>query len=111
MFDASALEAITRNKKPKRLRVEQVYSKMFYNQKIKSAVECALLDSSSSDRKEKVAIRSRITKELYAEETSNIKAQVEAEREAIYAREMESYYGARDLNAQIAEGTKGCVRL
>ena len=80
---------------------------MFYEQKIKSAVELAV--SEGSDGRDLVAIRSAVTKRLYAEENVVVRAQVDAEREAIYAKDMEEHNEARNQIA--SEGAKGCVLL
>jgi hypothetical protein len=66
--------------KPKHLRIEHVYSQLFYNDKIKPELEKLGL----SNKGDEMAARSKLTKKLLDSEDDTVKKQVADERERLY---------------------------
>jgi hypothetical protein len=70
--------------KPKHLRIEQVYSLLYYDEKVKPEVEKELQAQHNKQHGDDVAIRASITKMLYNSEDDEVKKRVADERERLF---------------------------
>lgn len=79
---------------------------MYYASKIKHAVEAAFDKQPGLQRKDLLSIKAVITKELFAEETDEVKKLVEAEHDSMYERETTEWLKEQELQGKFSEASK-----
>jgi hypothetical protein len=67
---------------PRVLPEHQIYSKMFYDERVKARVD-AELESQETSAKERLSTTNRIVREMYGQESEEVKEAVRKERDAM----------------------------
>jgi hypothetical protein len=86
--------------KPKHLRIEQVYSLLYYDEKIKPEFKKELQAQHNKQQGDDVAKRASITKMLYDSEDDEVQRRVADERERLYQEATTKW-----LNSQAQENS------
>jgi phage terminase small subunit len=92
---ATVLKSKLGGAKPKHLHLEQVYSLLFYEEKVKPVVDNEL-QTQDSKHHDRVVTRAAITKKLFESEREDVKKRVTDERERIYQEALKKWTDAQD---------------
>lgn len=91
MFDVAALESLAQLKKPRYLRRHQVYSRLYYNTRIKTVFEREKALKPNLKQHELMKLRSSLIEDLYKQESDACRAEVEKERETLYQSQTKTW--------------------